>query len=114
MDTVDVLPTLAALCQLTAPDDMDGVSLLPQLADPAAPAAKPAHSFWSGGQASIRTDRWRLIIKPGSGKTAERIELFDYQDDPDESQNHAASHPEIVTQLRGMTNPKTTPSANIR
>ena len=95
VETVDVFPTLADLCGLPAPAGLDGRSLRPQLDDPAAPAAKPAHGFWTDGQRTVRNDRWRLSTNGQGG----RIELFDYQSDPEETHNHAADHPEIVADL---------------
>jgi iduronate 2-sulfatase len=107
VETVDVFPTLAELCELPAPGLLDGRSLSPQLNDPAAPAAKPAHGFWSGGQRTVRTDRWRLIVHPKHPKEAERtpqVELFDYETDPEETRNHATAHPEVVTELLARLN----------
>lgn len=95
VETVDIFPTLAELCDWPAPQGLDGHSLLPQLQDPSAPAAKPAHSFWSGGQRSVRTERWRLI----TDRTGQRIELFDYQVDPLETENLAERHPDVVREL---------------
>lgn len=98
-ETVDILPTLADLCGLPVPAGLDGRSLRPQLNDPATPAAKPAHSFWTGGQRAIRTDRWRLITHSASEGAPRRVELFDYQQDPGETRNHAETHPEVVRDL---------------
>jgi len=95
VETVDLFPTLADLCGLTPPAGLDGRSLRPQLDDPAAPAAKPAHSFWTNGQRTVRTDRWRLI----TDQAGERIELFDSTKDPNETRNAAADHPEVVREL---------------
>jgi iduronate 2-sulfatase len=70
------------------------------LNDPTAPTANPAHGFWTGGQRTVRTERWRLIVQSGKiAAVAPRIELFDYQTDPDETRNHAAAHPEVVREL---------------
>ncbi len=99
VETVDVFPTLAELCGLAVPAGLDGRSLFPQLHDPAAPAAKPAHGFWTGGQRTVRTDRWRLITHPAKDAGAPQVELFDYATDPDETKNHAALHPEVVADL---------------
>jgi iduronate 2-sulfatase len=96
VETIDVFPTLADLCGLTAPAELDGRSLRPQLNDPAAPSVKPAHGFWTNGQRTVRTDRWRLI----TDQTGERIELFDYNTDPDETRNVAAAHPGVVRDLQ--------------
>jgi iduronate 2-sulfatase len=99
VETVDVFPTLADLCGLPLPEGLDGRSLRPQLADPAAPSAKPARGFFSGGQRTVRTDGWRLIVQAGDGGSASRFELFDYQTDRHETRNHAADHPDIVRSL---------------
>ncbi len=99
VETVDLLPTLAALCDLEAPSGLDGRSLVPHLTDPGAPSQKPAHAFWTGGQRSIRDDRWRLIVHPGKGGAAPHFELFDYESDPGETRNLAAEHSDVVRDL---------------
>jgi iduronate 2-sulfatase len=99
VETVDLFPTLADLCGLPSLAGLDGRSLRPQLNDPVAPTAKPAHGFWTGGQRTVRTERWRLIVQPGKDPADSRIELFDYQTDPDETRNHAAAHPDVVRDL---------------
>lgn len=101
VETVDLFPTLVELCGLPAPEGLNGRSLLPQMRDPAAPSAKPAAAFWTGGQRTVRTDRWRLIVD----RAGERVELFDYQTDPDEKRNHASEHPEVVRELRALLEP---------
>ena len=99
VETVDLLPTLTELCGLPVPAGLDGRSLLPQLTNPSAPASKPARSFWTDGQKSVRTDRWRLIAQFGKESLPTRIELFDYKNDPDETSNVAEPHPAIVREL---------------
>jgi iduronate 2-sulfatase len=101
VETVDIFPTLAELCGLPVPAKLDGRSLRAMLDDPAAPASKPARGFWSGGQRSIRTDRWRLIAASGSDG-APQLELFDYASDPLETRNHASAHPDIVRDLQAQ------------
>ncbi len=100
VETVDLFPTLADLCDLPSSAELDGRSLRPQLNDPAAPSAKPAHGFWSGGQRTVRTERWRLIVQSSRDDGTSRVELFDYQTDPDETRNHASERPEIVREMR--------------
>jgi iduronate 2-sulfatase len=99
VETVDLFPTLTELCGVAAPAALDGRSLRPQLSDSAARAAKPAHGFWTGGQRTVRTERWRLIAQPVPGAAAPQVELFDYESDPEETRNHAATHPEVVLEL---------------
>jgi iduronate 2-sulfatase len=86
-------------CPRFAPERLNGRSLRPQLLNPAAPAAKPAHGFWTGGQRTIRTERWRLIMHPKKDADSPQVELFDYTADPDETRNVAAEHRAVVADL---------------
>jgi iduronate 2-sulfatase len=84
------------------PGKLDGCSLLPQLTDPDSPTIKPAYGFWTGGQRTVRTDRWRLIAHPAKGESALQVELFDYETDPDETKNHAEVHPAVIAELSAL------------
>jgi iduronate 2-sulfatase len=100
VETVDLFPTLIEVCGLAPPAGLDGRSLRPQLANPAARTTKPALGFWTSGQRTIRDERWRLIAHaaatPGA---APEVELFDLVSDPDESSNEAVAKPKIVAEL---------------
>jgi iduronate 2-sulfatase len=74
------------------------------LEDPIAPSFKDAHGFWSGGQRTVRTDRWRLITQPTKDATAPQVELFDMQSDFDETKNVASEHPATVKELLAKIN----------
>lgn len=104
VETVDIFPTLTDLCELKAPEELDGQSLRPWLLDPATATAKPARAFSQGGERTVRTDRWRLILLPASEEREGRVELFDYQTDPDETRNHAEAHPRVVEELLNQLN----------
>lgn len=101
VEAVDIFPTLTDLCGLPLPAKLDGRSLRAQLEVPAAPSTKPARAFWRDEGRSIRTDRWRLITTR-SADGAPQYELFDYTNDPAETRNVAAAHPEIVRDLQGQ------------
>lgn len=96
VETIDIIPTLADLAGIAAPESLDGMSLRPYLENPATPSAKPAMARGSHGDVrTVRNDRWRLIVR-GDGT---RPELFDYDTDPGETTNHAATYPEVVESL---------------
>jgi arylsulfatase A-like enzyme len=59
-ELVDLYPTLTQLAGLTPPAYLDGVSLVPVLADPSARVRDGAFTQVRNGY-SVRTDRWRYI-----------------------------------------------------
>lgn len=113
-ETVDLYPTLVELAGLpkaNVPQPLDGVSLVPVLRNPAARVRDHAyHTFprqRAGQQVigrAIRTERHRLVEwkQPGAAADTADLELYDYQNDPEETKNLASSQPEIVKQLRDI------------
>lgn len=97
-ETIDVYPTLVDLCGVSRPEDLDGTSLRAILDDPDAGETKPARGFWRGGKKTVRTDRWRLVVHPRKGGEPQ-VELFDYDQDPLETRNHAEDRPDVVKTL---------------
>lgn len=102
---VDVLPTLAELAGGQLPTDraLDGRSLVPLLKDPSAPWADRflfTHvGRWERGKfaeakhsrCAVRTSRFRLV---------NNTELYDIQNDPGETRNVIAEHPDAVASMR--------------
>ena len=107
-ETVDIFPTLAELAGLPAPrgpQPIDGLSLVAALRDPSTSIRDHAYHAYPRGERmgrAIRTERYRLVEwkKPGASADTAELELYDYQADPRETKNLAASQPEIVAQFR--------------
>jgi iduronate 2-sulfatase len=104
VEAVDLYPTLLEYCHLPSPGAMDGRSLQPQLENPAAPTVKPARGFWSAGDRTIRTERWRLIAHRVKDSPVPKVELFDMIADPNEARNVAANEPAVVKELLASMN----------
>jgi iduronate 2-sulfatase len=53
---------------------------------------------------AVRTARYRLVEwkRAGAAPDTAILELYDYEADPGETRNLAASQPEVVAQLRGI------------
>jgi arylsulfatase A-like enzyme len=84
VELVDLFPTLAELCDLTPPDDLQGRSLVPMLNDSNAAGKQFAYTVVSRGSElgkAIRTSRWRYTKWPAGE------ELYDLQNDPTEQKN---------------------------
>ena len=93
---LDIYPTLVELCQLPKNPHLEGLSLVPQLDDPATPRDQPAITSSYFGNHSIRNRDWRLIVYEDGAK-----ELYDHRSDPNEFRNLAGdpTHQAIQKQL---------------
>lgn len=109
-ELVDLYPTIADLCGLKAPANLDGESLRAQLEDPSATGQTKAITqvFRGGGKNmmrvrgySVRTDRYRYTAW-AHGEKGE--ELYDHATDPHEFTNLAGKpeHAPIVTELKKL------------
>jgi uncharacterized sulfatase len=90
VEFVDVYPTIAELCGLKAPADLEGRSLAPLLDNPARSWKKAAFTelrYESITGRSVRTNRYRYIRWEGGGGGEE---LYDHDNDPREFTNLAA------------------------
>ena len=90
-ELLDLYPTLAELCGLPPRSDIEGLSLVPQLKDAAAPRERPAVTSHNQGNHGVRSERWRYIRYADGSE-----ELYDMQDDPQEWTN-LAGKPEFAT-----------------
>jgi choline-sulfatase len=85
-ELLDIYPTLIELCGLPARDDLDGISLRPQLQDADSVRARPAITSHNQGNHGIRSQRWRFIRYADGSE-----ELYDTQQDPNEWNNLIAT-----------------------
>ena len=110
VELLDLYPTLAYLCALKAPKNLDGVSLRPLLDDPSKAGRKAAYSQVSRGNTkkgkaimgySVRTERWRYTEWDGGAKGKE---LYDHDADPHELRNLASDpqHARVVEDMKGL------------
>ncbi len=96
----DVLPTLAELAGVTPPDDIDGISVLPEILGEAAvgrPQEQHEFLYWEHGpQIAVRMDHWKAIQAKKDSPWA----LYDLRHDVSETTNVAEEHPEILARLQ--------------
>lgn len=109
VELVDLYPTLADLCGLTPPDDLEGVSFRPLLSDPGRPWKSAVFAVVgrrdtpeAGGNSTplnlnylgrtVRTLRWRYTEWPDGTR-----ELYDHEAEPREYVNLADRAPHAST-----------------
>lgn len=82
VETLDIFPTLNALCGLPARSELEGHSLIAQLKDPSRQRDWPAITTHNENNHAVRTDRWRFIRYADGSR-----ELYDMTVDPNEWTN---------------------------
>jgi choline-sulfatase len=85
VELLDVYPTLIELCGLAPRDDLEGLSLAPQLADADSQRERPALTSHNQGNHAVRSERYRYIRYADGSE-----ELYDLALDPGERTNIAA------------------------
>ncbi len=115
VELVDLHATLADLCGLKPPPNLEGTSLRPLLENPSAKWDKPAYTQVTRGVAvgtldqdvkgqravmgrSVRTERWRYT-EWDEGRQG--VELYDHDHDPQEYRN-LANDPKYSSQMAGL------------
>ena len=81
---IDIYPTMIDLCHLPGVKGLEGINLMPQLADPSTRRIEPAITTWQYGNHAVRSLNFRYIrYRDGSE------ELYDHRSDPNEHSNLA-------------------------
>ncbi|MCA9131425.1 MAG: choline-sulfatase, partial [Planctomycetales bacterium] len=83
-ELLDIYPTLIELASLPKRDDLEGISLAPQLKDAAAKRERPAVTSHNQGNHGVRSENWRYIRYADGTE-----ELYDMVNDPNEWTNVA-------------------------
>ena len=101
-ESIDIYPTLAELCGLDYPDNLDGESIVDVLKNPQINGQTFARSFYYRNQAlgkTIRTKRYRIVRWATENDSTVGVELYDHQLDPNENINIAAEQKIITDSL---------------
>jgi arylsulfatase len=108
----DVLPTLADVAGMPAPEETDGISFLPALKGEQQEAH--AYLYWEfpayGGQVAVRMGKWKAIRKGLFKDPHAPLKLYDLANDTTESNDVAERYPDIVSDMEHIIREARTPS----
>ncbi|MCA9048252.1 MAG: arylsulfatase [Planctomycetaceae bacterium] len=113
----DIIRTAADVLGVDLPEDSaeDSFSLLPLLKGDEQPVRRHAVSASSGGVPAVRSDNWKYIAGPASGRdNTGPVQLYNLAEDLGETSNLAEAMPEKVAQMQSLleeliTNGRSTP-----
>ena len=107
--SLDILPTILNLCEITIDNDIDGVDILSILNNPNNNSERIFIYYSTAGKASaIRVGKWKLIFSKPVGNYGDLVEikkynnkiftpeLYDLQNDPSERNNLYEKYPLIA------------------
>ncbi|MFC1762950.1 sulfatase [Planctomycetota bacterium] len=99
IELVDLYPSLAELCKVPAPDNLQGRSFVPMLTDPTTAGKKTVYTVVRRGSKlgkAIRTQRWRYTL------WQDGEELYDLDKDIEEHHNlaNSAEYASTMTVMR--------------
>jgi arylsulfatase A-like enzyme len=113
VEFIDILPTVLENVRVAVPGNVQGKSLMPLLGGRAdAHRERVFIEYSENEEAYVVTSRWKMIYctgnreredgyttgKPSPGRT---IRLYDLENDPDEMNDVAATHPAVMNDLVG-------------
>ncbi len=104
---IDWFPTIADLCGIEVPDNLEGKSLLPIIKSEKSPSAHNGFIWQNNGSWAIRKDDWKLIGDPQDSSNKgeldpekDKLFLVNLKKDSTEMTNLAGQYPDKVKELQ--------------
>lgn len=111
----DILPTLADIVDIAAPDSIDGISFLPELLGQE--QKKHSHLYWEfyerNGRQAVRKGKWKAVrYNLTSDYEGRPVELYNLEEDLSEEHNVAGQYPELAAEMLTLIKNSHSPSDN--
>ncbi len=111
----DFLPTVADVVGIDAPDNADGVSILPVLLGETQDIGERFlywERFGGGFKQAVRWKNWKAVRNPSPRLLDEPLELYDLDNDIGEKNNVAEDHPDVIAEIERFMKDARTDSYN--
>jgi len=103
----DMYPTILQLAGITSKEIIDGYSLLPTFFR-SGKQKQHEYYYWefheNGGRQAVRWGKWKGVKLAINKDPDAAIELYDLVKDPQEKNNIAAKHPDIIKKIEAFMN----------
>ncbi|MEO9572127.1 MAG: arylsulfatase [Polaribacter sp.] len=110
----DVFPTFADITNVKVPNNIDGISFLPELLGNSKNQEEHAYLYWEfhekGGRQAIRMGNWKAVKYNVLKNPNKQMQLFNLSNDLGEENNVASQNPEVVKQIESLFQKARTPS----
>lgn len=110
----DIFPTFTEIAGATAPNDIDGVSLLPTLLGDNDGQKEHEYLYWEfhekGGRQAVRKGKWKAVRYNVFENPDGPLELYDLEKDRGEENNIASKHTDVVADMETILKTARTPS----
>jgi arylsulfatase A-like enzyme len=108
----DLMPTLAEITGAEVPENIDGISFLPELKGDK--QAEHKYLYWEfheqGGKIAVRAGDWKAVRRDVDRTPRGKTELYNLSEDIEEKNDIAAANPEIVKKLEDIMKQAHSPS----
>ena len=111
----DFLPTVAEVVGVDAPDDVDGVSILPVLLGESRDVGERFlywERFGGGFKQAVRWKNWKAVRNPSPKLLDEPLELYDLDNDIGEENDVAKAYPDVIAEIEHFMKDARTDSHN--
>lgn len=111
----DFLPTVAEVVGVDAPDDVDGVSILPVLLGESRDVGERFlywERFGGGFKQAVRWKNWKAVRNSSPKLLDEPLELYDLDNDIGEENDVAEAYPDVIAEIEHFMKDARTDSHN--
>ena len=100
----DFLPTACDVAGIEAPENIDGISFLPELLG--MEQAEHEAMYWEfksqGGKQAVRKGKWKLVKLDVLDPDKTRVELYDLENDRAEENDVSDSYPDVLAEMKKL------------
>lgn len=109
----DMMPTFAELAGATVPSGLDGISMVPILLG-RGDQKEHNYLYWEfhaqSGKQAVRKGNWKAVRLNMNSEEGPVTELYNLNDDPEEQNDIAEQHPEIIKEMEEIMKREHIPS----